>query len=100
MANAGSFKKGEKRPNQGKRGPNKVTLSVREAIAKLAETNVERCQSWLDRIAKSDPDKAFDLYLKMLEYHVPKLARSEVTGEGGGPIKHAVIEWRVVDPAT
>jgi hypothetical protein len=22
----------------------------------------------------------------MIEYHVPKLARTEVTGEGGGPV--------------
>jgi hypothetical protein len=84
--NRGAFKKGEKRPNQGKRGPNKVTTDVRAAIAKLAEANVDRCQEWLDRIALVDPDKAFDLYLKMLEYHVPKLARAEITGKDGGPV--------------
>jgi hypothetical protein len=86
MANPGAFKKGEKRPKQGKRGPNKTTLDVREAIATLAQANVDRCQTWLDRIAEKDPDKAFDLYLKMLEYHVPKLARTELTGAGGGPV--------------
>lgn len=32
MANAGTFKKGEKRPNQGKRGPNKETKALREMI--------------------------------------------------------------------
>lgn len=77
-------------PNAGKgrkKGvPNKLTADVREAIATLAQANVGRCQAWLDRIAVDDPDKAFDLYLKMLEYHVPKLARSEHTGEGGGPV--------------
>jgi hypothetical protein len=66
--------------------PNKVTQDVRAAIALLAQENVGRCQEWLDRIADKDPDKAMDLYLKMLEYHVPKLARSEITGEGGGPV--------------
>lgn len=77
-------------PNAGKgrvKGvPNKVTADVRQAIARLAEGNVEKCQGWLDRIAIEDPDKAFDLFLKMLEYHVPKLARSELTGKGGGAI--------------
>lgn len=79
-----------KPPNAGKgrvKGvPNKVTQDVRAAIAKLAEGNVERCQAWLDRIATDDPDKALDLYLKMLEYHIPKLARSEHTGKDGGPL--------------
>lgn len=79
-----------KPPNAGKgriKGvPNKVTQDVRAAIAILAEKNVDRCQEWLDRIADTDPDKAFDLYLKMLEYHVPKLARSEITGKDGGPV--------------
>lgn len=32
MANAGSFKKGEKKPNQGKRGPNKENRALREMI--------------------------------------------------------------------
>lgn len=80
--NAGSFKKGEKRPKQGKRGPAKVTLDVRSAIAKLAEGNIARCQGWLDAIALVDPGKAMDLYLRLIEYHVPKLARSEVEMSG------------------
>lgn len=77
-------------PNAGKgrvKGvPNKVTADVRAAIAKLAEANIERCQGWLDQIAEKDPDKAFDLYMRMLEYHIPKLARSEITGADGKPI--------------
>jgi len=32
MANAGSFKKGEKRENQGKRGPGKFTRDLKEMI--------------------------------------------------------------------
>lgn len=32
MANAGTFKKGEKKPNQGKRGPNKSTVELKEMI--------------------------------------------------------------------
>lgn len=88
-----AFKKGEKRPNQGKRGPNKTTLKVREAIAKVAEGNVERIQEWLDEIAaneKQGPAVAFKLYMDMLEYHIPKLARTEHTGENGGAVKFEV----------
>ena len=32
MATAGSFKKGEKRPNQGKRGPSKLTQEVKTMV--------------------------------------------------------------------
>lgn len=77
-------------PNAGKgrvKGvPNKATADVRAAIALLAESNVEKVQGWLDRVARTDPDKALDLYFKMIEYHIPKLARSELSGPGGGPI--------------
>lgn len=77
-------------PNAGKgrvKGvPNKTTSDVRAAIAQLAEANVGRCQEWLDAIAIKDPEKALDLYLKMIEYHIPKLARSELTGKGGAAI--------------
>jgi hypothetical protein len=36
-ANAGSFKKGEKRPNQGKRGPNKENKALKEMILAALE---------------------------------------------------------------
>lgn len=58
--------------------PNCVTADVRQAIAIFAEENVHKLQEWLDRIAEGDPAKAADLYVRLLEYHVPKLARSEI----------------------
>lgn len=70
-----------KRPRTGGRQkgtPNVATRDVREAIATLAEGNVHKLQEWLDAIAKKDPAKAADLFVRLLEYHIPKLARSEV----------------------
>lgn len=87
MANAGSFKKGEKRANQGKRGPNKSTLAAREAIASFVDGNADRLQGWLDEIAEEKGAlEAFRAFTDLLEFHVPKLARTEVTGAGGGPV--------------
>jgi hypothetical protein len=86
MANAGTFRKGEKRPGQGKHGPPKATLAAREAIAKFVEGNAARLQGWLDQIAANDPEKAFTLFQSVIEYHIPKLARQEHTGADGGPV--------------
>ena len=92
MANAGTFKKGEVRPKQGKRGPGKATQAAREAIAQFVDGNVGRMQEWLDQIAEDPrlgPAAAFDRLMAVVEYHVPKLARTEHTGENGGPVRFA-----------
>jgi len=72
-----TFKKGEKTPNQGKRGPGRTTLQAREAIAKLVDGNADRLQAWLDEIAEKDPEKAWRCMMDVIEYHIPKLARTE-----------------------
>lgn len=87
--NKGIFKKGEKRPNQGKRGPSKSTLMAKEAIARFADDNADRMQAWLDAVAadeKHGPAVAFKMLMDVMEYHLPKLARTEVTGANGGPV--------------
>ena len=88
MANSGSFRKGEVRPRQGKHGPPKATLHAREAIARLVDGNAERMQEWLDQIAQKDgPRAAWQCMMDVIEYHIPKLARTELTGDGGGAIR-------------
>lgn len=89
-------------PNAGKgrpKGiPNKSTATVREAIATLLERNADKMDEWLQMVAYGDdslglrpaPDKALDIMQKMAEYHIPKLARTEVTGAEGGDVKIAV----------
>lgn len=66
--------------------PNKSTAAVREAIAKMAELNAPRFSNWLDQVAAKSPEKACDIYLRAIEYHIPKLARTEVTGQDGKPV--------------
>lgn len=39
----------------------------------FAENNADKLQSWLDAIAEKDPLKAAELYVRVLEYHLPKL---------------------------
>ena len=71
--------------------PNKATSAVREAIARMADENAENFVGWLNQVAASNPEKACDIYLKAIEYHIPKLARTEVTGNDNGPVIMKVI---------
>jgi hypothetical protein len=88
MTNEGS-KKPRNTGGRPKGSPNKATAQAREAIAKLVDGNADRLQEWLDQIAsdeKQGPAVAFKLLMDVMEYHVPKLARTEHVGKGGGPI--------------
>lgn len=80
-------------PNAGKGRPvgvpNKATSAARESIARFVDGNVERLQGWLDEIAndpKHGPLVAFKCVQEVMEYHIPKLARTEHTGKDGGAI--------------
>jgi len=61
--------------------PNRITADVRAAIAVFAEANVGKLQTWIDAVAEKDPARALDLFVRVLEYHLPKLARTELTEE-------------------
>lgn len=78
--------RGGKRDGAGRKAGsvNKTTREVREVIALIAQRNAEAVETWLAEI--EDPAKRMDMYLRMLEYHIPKLQRSEVTGVGGGAL--------------
>lgn len=67
--------------------PNKATTQAREAIAMFVEGNVDRLNGWLDDIAADSPRDAFDRFMSVVEYHIPKLARTDTQplGKDGLP---------------
>lgn len=102
--------------------PNKATKDVREAIAKLLSDNTDNFGQWLAAVAQGEKEFRFDdegkpltddkgaqlfdwtrrpepgsalkLAMDMAEFHIPKLARTEHTGEGGGAVKvHSTLEF-------
>lgn len=83
---------GKKTGGRTKGTPNKVTTEFRETVQKVLEDNSANVGRWLTMVAegdgesKPDPGKALDLMAKLAEYAAPKLARTEVTGAGGGPV--------------
>ena len=95
---------------------NKSTKMAREAFAQLVDGNAHRLEEWLSMVAygvpltdkegeiiyKDDvplyrvppsPKDAIDLVQKIAEYHVPKLARTELVGDETKPIRH-IVSWK------
>lgn len=80
--------------------PNKATANAREAIARLVDENTTRLQGWLDEIAEEQGAKAaWQCFMEVVEYHIPKLSRAEVTGAGGGPLTVKVVKFGEESPS-
>ena len=74
--------------------PNKSSAIAREAIGRFVDGNVDKLQEWLDEIAAQDgPKVAFQCFTDLLEYHVPKLGRTELAGDEQSPVK-LVFGWK------
>ena len=63
--------------------PNKNTNEVRKAYQNLVEMNLENMSTWIQQVAAESPEKAFDLMIKLSEFVLPKLQRTELTGQNG-----------------
>lgn len=60
-----------------KGAPNKDISLGRQAIARFVDDNAHRLLEWLDAIAEKDAKQAFDAYMSVVEFHIPKLSRAE-----------------------
>lgn len=84
--------------------PNKATSDARVAIATFVDGNAHRLSGWLEEVANGkqkldeegnptgeyiippNPAKAFDLFQSVVEYHIPKLARTEHATDPNSPM--------------
>lgn len=82
--------KGRKTGRRGKGVPNRATADVRATIALIAERNITSVETWLAEI--EDPSVRMNCFLRMLEYHVPKLLRTELSGAGGKALTVQIID--------
>jgi hypothetical protein len=69
-----------------KGSPNKVTADARAAFTKILEGRANKVGKWIDDVAKKDPAKACDLLLRLAEFHIPKLARTELANADTGEL--------------
>jgi hypothetical protein len=60
---------------------NRSTEQAKLAIARLANQGLNAIQEDFEKIRKDNPIEAAKLYLKLLEYIVPKKASMEISGE-------------------
>jgi hypothetical protein len=86
-----------KPPNAGKgrkKGvPNRVTREVREAVKVALDAQGDKLSKWFDDVAADDPGRALSLYGQLAEYVAPKLGRTEVTGQDGGPVEFVIRDF-------
>lgn len=59
----------------------KSAEEARSNIALVVKEFHHRIPALLERLAKTDPDKALKFYVEMLEYQTPKLNRTESVGK-------------------
>lgn len=60
---------------------NRSTEQAKLAIARLANQGLNNITEDFEKIRKENPIEAAKLYLKLLEYIVPKKASIDITGE-------------------
>jgi hypothetical protein len=86
--------------------PNKVTQEAREMVKAILDSNLPYIQSWIystaegikddqtgKYIVQPNPAKACEIVQNLVEYSVPKLARTEVVGDEKAP-QRMVISWK------
>ena len=79
-----AFEKNDKRINRAGRpigALNRSTEQMKINLARATNNTLNHLSEDLEKIRKKDPEKAIELALKLMEYTLPKLSRTEVKAE-------------------
>lgn len=78
----GKFEKGHQLSKGRPKGAlNRSTEEMKLTIARAVNNTLNTISKDLEEIKKRDPEKAIDLALKLMEYSLPKLSRTEMKAE-------------------
>jgi hypothetical protein len=78
------FVKGDNRINKNGRpvgAMNRSTEQMKLTLARAANKTLDTISEDLEKIRKDNPEKAIELALKLMEYVMPKLSRTEMKAE-------------------
>jgi len=77
----GKFEVGNKMGGRKPGSLNRSTEQAKLTIARLANRGLDNIMEDFDKIRKDSPVEAAKLYLKLLEYIVPKKSSIDISGE-------------------
>lgn len=86
-----------KRPKTGGRAkgtPNKITTEIREFYKELIENNLEQIETDLKEL---NPKERIEILIKLSEYVVPKLARTEIIDENQSLYNQLKIKGIIIE---
>lgn len=86
--------RGKKTGGGSRRGiPNRATASAREALGMLVDANVGDLQSWLNEIKRKEGARAaWECFMSLVEFSVPKLMRSELRVGPAAPTGLLIVD--------
>jgi hypothetical protein len=77
-----AFQKGHKLATGRPKGAiNRSTEMMKLTIARAVDNTLNTLSADLDKIRKDDPERAIELALKLMEFTLPKLSRTEMRAE-------------------
>jgi hypothetical protein len=77
-----AFQKGNKLSTGRPKGAiNRSTEMMKLTIARAVDNTLNTLSADLDKIRKDDPERAIELALKLMEFTLPKLSRTEMRAE-------------------
>jgi hypothetical protein len=77
-----AFEKGHKLAKGRPKGAvNRSTEMMKVTIARAVDNTLNTLSADLDKIRKNDPERAIELALKLMEFTLPKLSRTEMKAE-------------------
>ena len=77
-----AFEKGNKLSKGRPKGAvNRSTEMMKVTIARAIDNTLNTLSSDLEKIKKKDPERAIELALKLMEFTLPKLSRTELKAE-------------------